>query len=254
MADPLGSSEPIGASPSPYSSSPPQFNAPTPTEMEVELSSPTTPTPTTFRTSTEPAGFEFSSDPLNGTPFSTANLPASLHRLDTRQTRKRAPPTPAVQPNKNPRTTQEPQKTARAAILEARDLIIQASILASTHEEQSRILDLLEIFREYTEKGRVQAASRIIASQVAHLETATRQIETKAKALAKAPIPTQIPAPLQKPTFATNSYYRTKSSFHLYCPGMDYSRRQKDQRPKAKAKAKAKAKYLKPPYPYLGYT
>jgi hypothetical protein len=160
--------------------------------MEVEPSSPTTPTPTTFttsRTSGEPVGFDFSSDPLNGTPFSTSNLPAGLHRLDTSQIRKRGPPTPAAQPNKNPRTTQEPGKTAKAAILEARDLIIQASILASTHEEQSRILDLLEIFREYTKKGRVQATSRIIASQVAHLETATCQIETKARALAKAPIP-----------------------------------------------------------------
>jgi hypothetical protein len=159
--------------------------------MDIELSSPTTPTPTTFRTSREPVRFEFSSDPLNSTPFSTSNFPATLHRLDTRQTKKRAPLTPVDQPNKNPRTTQQPGKTAKAAILEARDLIIQASILASTHEEQSKILDLLEIFREYTEKGRVQTTSKIIASQVAHLETATRQIESKAKALAKAPIPTQ---------------------------------------------------------------
>jgi len=49
---------------------------------------------------------------------------------------------------------------------------------------------LLEIFREYTEKGKIQTTSKIIASQVANLETATRQIETKARALAKAPIPT----------------------------------------------------------------
>ena len=51
--------------------------------MEIELSSPTTPTPSSFRASGEPVGFEFSSDPLNGTPFSTSNLPASLYRLDT---------------------------------------------------------------------------------------------------------------------------------------------------------------------------
>ena len=45
------------------------------------------------------------------------------------------------------------------------------------------------MFREYTEKGRLQAASAIIASQVANLETATRQIENKARTLAKPSAP-----------------------------------------------------------------
>src|SRR5882672_5366967 len=51
------------------------------------------------------------------------------------------------------------------------------------------MLDLLEVFRKYTKKGRLQTASTIIAFQVANLELATRQIENKARALAKAPVP-----------------------------------------------------------------
>lgn len=86
-------------------------------------------------------------------------------------------------------------------ILEARDLIIKSYTITKSREEQSRILDLLEIFREYTEKGKLQSASTIIASQVANLETATRQIETKAKALAKAPTPT--PTLSGAPSFAS---------------------------------------------------
>ena len=59
-----------------------------------------------------------------------------------------------------------------------------------SYDKQSKLLDLLEIFREYTEKSRLQSASIIIASQVAHLETAIQQIETKTKALARPSPPT----------------------------------------------------------------
>ncbi|KAF4629687.1 hypothetical protein G7Y89_g8456 [Cudoniella acicularis] len=73
-------------------------------------------------------------------------------------------------------------------ILEARDLLVKAAGLAKSHDEQSRILDLLEIFRDYTEKGKVYTTSKIIASQVANLESTTRKIESKTKELAKATI------------------------------------------------------------------
>jgi hypothetical protein len=51
------------------------------------------------------------------------------------------------------------------------------------------LLDLLEVFREFTEKGRVRTTSSILTSQVANLESATRQIEARAKALTKTPLP-----------------------------------------------------------------
>jgi hypothetical protein len=51
-------------------------------------------------------------------------------------------------------------------------------------------LDLLEVFREYTEKGLLYKASSIISSQIANLETATRQIETKTRDINKTTIST----------------------------------------------------------------
>ena len=54
---------------------------------------------------------------------------------------------------------------------------------ARSRDEQARILDLLEIFREYTEKGRIRHASTLLASQVANLENATRRLETQSRAI-----------------------------------------------------------------------
>jgi Na+/phosphate symporter len=71
-------------------------------------------------------------------------------------------------------------------ILQARSLIVKAAGLTKAHEEQTRLLDLIEVFREYTEKGKVITSSRIIASQVANLESTTRKIDLKAKELSKA--------------------------------------------------------------------
>jgi hypothetical protein len=65
---------------------------------------------------------------------------------------------------------------------------VLASTLATSRDEQTRLLDLLEVFREYTEKRLLYKASSIISSQIANLETATRQIETKARDLNKTTI------------------------------------------------------------------
>lgn len=52
--------------------------------------------------------------------------------------------------------------TAQEAIYVARDMVLQASTLAETNQEQTKLLDLLEIFRNYTETGRI--ASKELAS------------------------------------------------------------------------------------------
>ncbi|KAF1981139.1 hypothetical protein K402DRAFT_251022 [Aulographum hederae CBS 113979] len=75
---------------------------------------------------------------------------------------------------------QKPQ-TSREAIIAARDLIVLASQLTQDRAEQTSTLDLLQIFREYTEKGQVRYASSIIASQVASLENISRRIDSKTK-------------------------------------------------------------------------
>jgi hypothetical protein len=74
-------------------------------------------------------------------------------------------------------------KTPRTLILETKDLLVKAAGLTKEYDKQTRLLDLIEIFREYAEKGKVLKTSNIIVSQVTSLENTTRRIESKAKEL-----------------------------------------------------------------------
>jgi hypothetical protein len=76
-------------------------------------------------------------------------------------------------------------KTPGTFILEARDLLIKTTSLTKEYNKQTRLLDLIEIFREYAEKGKVLKTSNIITSQVTSLENTTRRIESKTKELAQ---------------------------------------------------------------------
>ena len=69
----------------------------------------------------------------------------------------------------------------------ARDNIIQACSLTENRKEQTKLLDLLEIFRVFTEKGQLLKASEIITSQIANLEQATKKIENKTRDLKTIP-------------------------------------------------------------------
>ena len=66
-------------------------------------------------------------------------------------------------PEKEPRLTRPSHNTSREAILKARDLLIEAYSLTKSRDEQAKLLDLLEIFREYIEKGTLNKAISIIA-------------------------------------------------------------------------------------------
>ena len=164
----------------------PDTSPPNSYTIEVEMESIETPCPTlpTFTIPTSTATLPTllpSSNPLSSDPFSPAGISASIHRP---QTRKRAPLSLSFDlPNKRTTPITQPN-SARDAILQARDLIVQAYSYTKSREEQSKLLDLLEVFREFTERGRIQNASSILASQVAHLESATQQIEKKTRALA----------------------------------------------------------------------
>jgi hypothetical protein len=152
-----------------------------------ELNSPTLP-PLQFTTPLEPTAraIEVSSDPLGHLSplFSQFANTAETHRFQKRK----SPPTEAQQlprtfPTDNlPGNTGNLPITAREAILQARDLIIVA-YSKTTREEQTKLLDLLEIFREFTESGKITKTSNIIASQIANLETVTRKIESKTRNL-----------------------------------------------------------------------
>jgi hypothetical protein len=243
MASSPGSDFDLGALPDTLPSSPPQL--PTlqpihllPSTMEIEPSSDTSLRPT------EPAAypaftFDLSSDPLTGQsaefsaalhrPAARGLLPAefsaSQHRL-TPLLRKRGPPDSTQTRTKEPRTqalgtrNQEPSTqdsiSTRSKILEARDLLVQAYTFSKSRDEQARLLDLLEIFREYTERGKLQNTSHIIASQVANLESAARKIENRARTLNTATMPgsttSLATSTTQPPSFATIAATKTPNS------------------------------------------
>lgn len=90
--------------------------------------------------------------------------------------------------------------TAHTAVLQARDLLVQAYTLTKSREEQAKLLDLLEVFREYTEKGSIQTVSKILTTQINNLETATRKIEAKVKPFPLANSTDQVQPGLQTKT------------------------------------------------------
>ena len=68
---------------------------------------------------------------------------------------------------------------AKDKISNARNLLIEAaSYLERDEREQSKVLDLLEIFRDYLEKGTRPIASiaRTLATQVASLKQVSKKI------------------------------------------------------------------------------
>lgn len=169
-------------------SSPPPFHEPTNqhlgSAMEIEQSSLTLPTielPTHTTTTTLPnESFLFSSDPLHGTEnFQSTDQSEALY------SRKRTfPGQHLAEPHKLQKPVFAFGNQSKDLVLQARDLIVKASAAATTHTEQSSLLDLLEVFRDFTENGRVKTASTILATQVASLETTTRNMTRKAQQLA----------------------------------------------------------------------
>jgi hypothetical protein len=76
-------------------------------------------------------------------------------------------------------------KTPGILILETKDLLVKTIGLTKEYDKQTRLLDLIEIFREYAEKRKVLKTSNIIVSQIVSLENTTRRIESKTKELAQ---------------------------------------------------------------------
>jgi hypothetical protein len=75
-------------------------------------------------------------------------------------------------------------KTPGTFILKARDLLVKTINLTKKYDKQTRLLDLIEIFREYAEKRKVLKTSNIIVLQITSLENTTWRIESKTKELA----------------------------------------------------------------------
>ena len=94
-------------------------------------------------------------------------------------------------------------KSSREHILLARDILLQASITEENQEEKLRILDLVEIFRDYTEKKRLKSATKILASQISDLEKVAKNLRNTPKpAQPQSQIPPAPPATPKPRTFA----------------------------------------------------
>jgi hypothetical protein len=129
----------------------------------------------------------FSSDPLNATTNTTTGPGRNTYRLPKRAntfTPSRLSKTirfSTLEP-----TTDITPDPASAKILQACDLLVEAYSATKSREKQSQILDLIEIFREYTESGKLQKVTNQLASQVNNLEHTSRKIEAKTKAISAA--------------------------------------------------------------------
>jgi hypothetical protein len=160
----------------------------TPKNRGIGYTSPPKPLTQPFNPSFGPIEPQFISRPLKFAPVLLKKFSDTTYRLTPLQNRKRGVPASPLDPlsqAKLQRRANEPSQVSTSysvLILEARELVIRASLVAPSKEEQTRILDLLEVFREYTEKGKIASISKIISSQVLNLETATRKIERIARA------------------------------------------------------------------------
>ena len=66
--------------------------------------------------------------------------------------------------------------------MQARQLLIEAaSLLEKNENEQTRVLNLLEVFRDYVKKKTIPTTAKILATQVANLEATAKKIATQAK-------------------------------------------------------------------------
>jgi hypothetical protein len=91
-------------------------------------------------------------------------------------------------PFQNSSTPKPVAKNSEQAIYWARDLILQASTMAESHVSQDKLLELLDVFRDYTEKGRVanQFADKLSAKLAYHSATLATASQQATKTLKKA--------------------------------------------------------------------
>ena len=104
-----------------------------------------------------------------------------------------------------------PNRTAREALCDARDCLIEARVCSKDPIEQANILDFYDLFREYIDNGTLARASTIVSSQVQNLELATRSVEKIARVLASTNSSKPTPPSHPKPTPSSQSHLEKPS-------------------------------------------
>lgn len=193
-------------------------------------------------------------------PFATSRLtPRLAPRLANRGFEPPSSLTNIFGPTQAPLVQSSQPNQVKKTLLQARDLIVQASLQTKDREEQGRILDLLGVFREYIERGTIAKTSAILATQITSLEKATRQIQAKAKTTLATPsiTPSSIPkalsapvtspapqAPVAKPSFASVAKDNSQEWTVVDTKAKQRLAQEQAQKAKEKAKEKAKSKRL----------
>ncbi|KAM3081910.1 hypothetical protein ACMFMG_012236 [Clarireedia jacksonii] len=173
--------------------------------------SPTLPATRKFNPQIDISGLsdDLSTDPLNRPTPNTTTGPGTIpFRLP-----KRANTFTPARNNKNPKITSEQTASTQPAstnpanllILEARDLLVKAYTVTSSRDQQTQILDLIEVFRDYAEFGKVKKVTDQLASQINNLEHATRRAEIQAKAKVEAEAEAKAKANSQPPAQAKST-------------------------------------------------
>lgn len=105
--------------------------------------------------------------------------------------------------NRTPKAT-----SVQEALEMARNPVIQAANLTENNPtEQTSLLDLVEVFRDYTETGRVNKKnSAILGDQISSLSNASKELRDKIKRLEKPTQATQQQQQQQQPTTQPISY------------------------------------------------
>ncbi|PZD26226.1 hypothetical protein A1F97_10925 [Pyrenophora tritici-repentis] len=107
-------------------------------------------------------------------------------------------------------------KDSEQAIYWARDLILQASTMAQSHVSQNKLLELLDVFRDFTEKGRVtnQITDKLSTQLAYHSATLTTASQQATKTIKNAVyLATQKTTNQPKVTSTDTSKNQTKSSY-----------------------------------------
>jgi hypothetical protein len=90
---------------------------------------------------------------------------------------------------------QSAAESGKECIEQARNLVAKASVLAISTERKTQLLDLLEVFRNFTEQGRVNKHGlSVLANQVSSLETVSKNFGKSVRGMHKT-APKQSPAP-----------------------------------------------------------
>ena len=157
-------------------------------EMEVEElssnneSSSLPPTPTLAPRATIPTQEQFQHQPR---PSPRVVIPSMQKKRKGEEVAERSVPSRDFSFTNLPASTRTPAAQSVSEALQiARNLVVQAANMATSHTQQSQLLDLIEVFRDFTEQGRINKSGlSALATHVTSLESVSKTLNKGVKAL-----------------------------------------------------------------------